>query len=52
MANADKEKKSKTISVILPMDMVSALEDKMREEERNMSYIIRKAIQEYLNKEN
>lgn len=48
----NKEKKSKTISVILPMDMVSALEDKMRKEERNMSYIIRKAIQEYLNKEN
>ena len=48
----NKEKKSKTISVILPMDMVSALEDKMKKEERNMSYIIRKAIQEYLDKEN
>ena len=42
------EKKSKTISVILPGEMISALEEIMKEEERNMSWIVRKAIQEYI----
>jgi metal-responsive CopG/Arc/MetJ family transcriptional regulator len=42
------DSKSKTISVIISAEMVAALEEKMKKEERNMSWIVRKAIQEYL----
>lgn len=46
----DTTKKTKTISVILPMEMIEELEKIMKEEERNMSWIVRKAIQEYIDK--
>lgn len=51
MSNIPKIKKdTKTISVILPLEMYEAIEKVCEEEERNVSYIVRKAIQEYLDK--
>lgn len=37
------------IGVIIPDEMKKALDQIAEEEERNISYVVRKAIQEYLN---
>lgn len=47
-----KSNESKTISVIIPVDVKEKLDKKAKEEERTLSWIVRKAIQEYLDKEN
>lgn len=43
-------KETKTISVILDKDFYEELKEVAKEEERNFSFIVRKALQEYLDK--
>lgn len=40
------------ITVIIPDEMKEAIDKKAELEDRNLSWVVRKAIQEYLDKEN
>lgn len=40
------------ITVIIPDEMKQGLDDIAIKEERNLSWVVRKAIQEYLDKQN
>ena len=44
------KKEKTTICVILDKELRDAVEAIAKEEERNLSYIVRKALQEYVNK--
>ena len=45
-----KEQEKTTISVIIPIETRNKLNKIAKEEERNLSWIVRKAIQDYLDK--
>jgi len=45
-----KSKETRTISVIIPVEIKEALDDVAKKEERTLSWVVRKAIEEYLNK--